>query len=181
MADDPVDGPADQAPNFLTVHQTADVLQLGRSTTYELVGLFVESNGAAGIPAVMCGGQYRIPRGRLEAWNGGPISWPPTKRKRTRRSKRATEDIQAGPADTSTVERSGDAGPTDDADAPPLTGECSDAGQTDEAVEHLVAPADVDIAGDEVLGTTLASGLNGRAALPHDSATLGQPSLPFEG
>lgn len=45
-----------RAPDFLTVDQTADVLQLGRSTTYELVGQFVRSAGNEGIPAIVVGG-----------------------------------------------------------------------------------------------------------------------------
>ena len=64
---------AQQAPDFLTVSQTALVLQLGRSTTYGLVGRFVETSGAEGIPAVLVGGQYRVPRARLEGQR--PVVW----------------------------------------------------------------------------------------------------------
>lgn len=86
MADEP-GYPSDggrQAPDFLTVDQTADVLQLGRSTTYELVGRFVRSAGADGIPAILVGGQYRIPRARLEEYAGRSITWPPPRPRKAR-------------------------------------------------------------------------------------------------
>lgn len=78
-----------QAPDFLTVSQTAVVLQLGRSTTYGLVGQFVETGGAEGIPAVLVGGQYRVPRARLEELTGGPLTWPPAPRERGARRRGA--------------------------------------------------------------------------------------------
>lgn len=74
-----------QAPDFLTVSQAAAVLQLGRSTTYELVRRYLATDGAAGIPAVRVGGQLRIPRARLEESSGRQITWPPTPRERARR------------------------------------------------------------------------------------------------
>lgn len=94
MADEPADrSDGDQAaPDFLTVAQTADVLQIGRSTTYELVGLFVEGDEVRGIPAFLVGGQYRIPRARLEEYSGKPLTWPPAPRPRKTRPHR-----QAGP------------------------------------------------------------------------------------
>jgi excisionase family DNA binding protein len=92
MADEPVGRPdvGRQAPDFLTVDQTADVLQIGRSTTYELVGRFVRSAGTDGIPAIVVGGQYRIPRARLEEYAGQPITWPPPPRTRTPRPHRTS-------------------------------------------------------------------------------------------
>ena len=92
MADEP-GYPSDggrQAPDFLTVDQTADVLQIGRSTTYELVGRFVKSAGADGIPAILVGGQYRIPRARLEEYAGRSITWPPPPRTRKHRPNRSS-------------------------------------------------------------------------------------------
>lgn len=74
-----------RAPDLLTVSQTALLMQLGRSTTYALVRRFVETGGVEGIPALLVGGQYRIPRARLEAMTGGPITWPPAPRQRTPR------------------------------------------------------------------------------------------------
>jgi len=97
MADEP-GYPSDsgrQAPDFLTVDQTADVLQIGRSTTYELVGRFVRSAGTDGIPAILVGGQYRIPRARLEEYAGRSITRPPPPRLRKarphRRSRKAAD------------------------------------------------------------------------------------------
>jgi len=55
-----------QAPDLLTVSQAAPVMQLGRTTTYALVSRFVETDRAEGMPAVVVGGQYRVPRTRLE-------------------------------------------------------------------------------------------------------------------
>ena len=90
MADEIGRSPAGtQAPDFLTVSQTALVLQLGRSTTYGLVGRFVETSGVEGIPAVLVGGQYRVPRARLEELTGGPLTWPPAARERTPRRRPA--------------------------------------------------------------------------------------------
>jgi excisionase family DNA binding protein len=91
MADEPgyrSDGDR-QAPDFLTVDQTADALQIGRSTTCELVGRFVRSAGTEGIPAIVVGGQYRIPRARLEEYAGRPITWPPPPLARKRRPHRS--------------------------------------------------------------------------------------------
>ena len=68
--------------------QTAAVLQLGRSTTYELVRRYVETGGAEGIPALVFGGQYRVPRARLEELAGRPISWPPASKERAPRGSR---------------------------------------------------------------------------------------------
>lgn len=103
MADEP-GFPSDggrQAPDFLTVDQTADVLQIGRSTTYELVGRFVRSAGTDGIPAILVGGQYRIPRARLEEYAGRSITWPPpprTRKHRPHRSSRKGASPTAEPA-----------------------------------------------------------------------------------
>jgi hypothetical protein len=42
-----------------------------------------------GIPAVLVGGQYRVPRARLEELTGGPLTWPPAARERTPRRRPA--------------------------------------------------------------------------------------------
>ncbi len=81
-----------RAPDLLTVSQTALLMQLGRSTTYALVRRFVETGGAEGIPALVVGGQYRIPRARLEAMTGGPITWPPAPRQRAPRRRSLASD-----------------------------------------------------------------------------------------
>ena len=94
MADETGRSPvsARQAPDFLTVSQTALVLQLGRSTTYMLVGRFVETGGVEGIPAVLVGGQYRVLRARLEEMTGGPLTWPPAPRQRAPRRRPTTAE-----------------------------------------------------------------------------------------
>ena len=86
MANEHGDGTSagQKAPDLLTVSQAAIVMQLGRTTAYALVSRFVETDGAEGIPAVVIGGQYRVPRTRLEEVTGGPISWPPRREPRTR-------------------------------------------------------------------------------------------------
>lgn len=89
-----------QAPDFLTVDQTADVLQIGRSTTYELVGQFVRSAGNEGIPAIVVGGQYRIPRARLEEYAGQSITWPPPPRTRRPRPHRSSAQGTSPSAET---------------------------------------------------------------------------------
>jgi hypothetical protein len=98
MADETGRSPigARQAPDFLTVSQTALVLQLGRSTTYGLVGRFVETGGVEGIPAVLVGGQYRVPRARIEEMTGGPLTWPPAPRERGTRPGRASDGGAVG-------------------------------------------------------------------------------------
>jgi excisionase family DNA binding protein len=60
-------------PVFYTVEEAAVLLRVGRTTAYRLVKLFVTSGGADGIPAVVIGGQYRVPRVRLEALAGGAV------------------------------------------------------------------------------------------------------------
>jgi excisionase family DNA binding protein len=52
-------------PPFLTVEQAADVLQLGRSKTYELTVEYERTHGASGLPFVWLGKQKRIPRDAL--------------------------------------------------------------------------------------------------------------------
>ena len=85
-----------RAPDLLTVSQTALLMQLGRSTTYALVRRFVETGGVEGIPALLVGGQYRIPRARLEAMTGGPITWPPAPRQRAPRRRGLASDGGGG-------------------------------------------------------------------------------------
>ena len=95
------------APDFLTVKQTADVLQLGRSTSYELVRRYVETDGAEGIPAIVLGGQYRVPRARLEELAGRPIAWPPASRERSPRGRQPApgqNDEKALAADSALLE-----------------------------------------------------------------------------
>ena len=55
----------DDLPPFLTVEQAAEVLQLGRSKTYELTVEWDCSGGASGLPFVRFGSQKRVPRAAL--------------------------------------------------------------------------------------------------------------------
>jgi excisionase family DNA binding protein len=64
-------------PDFLNVREAAKVLRLSRNRTYELAKLYIASGGAAGLPAFRFGKPIRIPRLALEAYAGGPITWPP--------------------------------------------------------------------------------------------------------
>jgi hypothetical protein len=51
---------------------------------------FCRSAGADGIPAILVGGQYRIPRARLEEYAGRSITWPPPPRPRKHRPHRSS-------------------------------------------------------------------------------------------
>lgn len=110
MANEHGDGTSagQKAPDLLTVSQAAIVMQVGRTTAYALVSQFVESDGAEGIPAVVIGGQYRVPRTRLEELTGGPISWPPRREPRQRRHdagrRAAGPNPSSAPTDASEVE-----------------------------------------------------------------------------
>lgn len=55
----------DELPPFLTVEQAAQVLQLGRSKTYELTVEYDRSSGRTGLPYLWFGHQKRIPRAVL--------------------------------------------------------------------------------------------------------------------
>lgn len=59
--------PLPELPAFLTVSQAGEVLQLGRSTAYELTALWDRTGGGAGLPFVWLGHQKRVPRAALEA------------------------------------------------------------------------------------------------------------------
>lgn len=96
-----------RAPDLLTVSQTALLMQLGRSTTYALVRRFVETGGVEGIPALVVGGQYRIPRARLEAMTGGPITWPPAPRQRAPRRRGLGSDGGGGAVAVTPAPRTG--------------------------------------------------------------------------
>ncbi len=53
-------------PPFLTVEQAAEVLQLGRSKTYELTTEWERSGGQSGLPFIWIGRQKRVPREAIE-------------------------------------------------------------------------------------------------------------------
>jgi hypothetical protein len=64
--------------DFLTVLEAAKVLRLGRTCAYELAARYEETGGAEGLPVVRLGRLLRVPRGRLEQLNGGPLRAVPS-------------------------------------------------------------------------------------------------------
>jgi len=180
-----------QAPDFLTVDQTADVLQIGRSTTYELVGRFVKSAGTDGIPAILVGGQYRIPRARLEEYAGQSITWPPpprTRKHRQHRSSRKGASPAAEPASHVPVQpdelrapgaadTAADLEPDLDAASGQRVGTGLDVGTESGiggAADETAPPPAADLPDMEDASTD-------EAEAPRDDDTLdSQPTLPFE-
>ena len=53
------------------------MVRIGRTKAYDLARLFLVTNGVDGLPVIRFGKQLRVPRCRLEALLGGPITWPP--------------------------------------------------------------------------------------------------------
>jgi hypothetical protein len=53
-------------PDLLKVMEAAGVLRVGRTTAYDLVGKYFDTDGADGMPCLRVGGQLRVPRALLE-------------------------------------------------------------------------------------------------------------------
>ena len=68
--------PGDGWPDFLTVEQAAEILRIGRTAAYALVGRYFATDGREGMPAIRIGKQLRVPRAALERWLGGPLTPP---------------------------------------------------------------------------------------------------------
>ena len=64
-------------PDFLTVEEAAAVLRIGRTAAYALAREYLATEGVSGLPVVRFGRLLRVPRAKLEALIGGPITWPP--------------------------------------------------------------------------------------------------------
>jgi len=64
---------SDVRPEFLTVEQAAAVIGIGRTCAYQLARRAAD-HGEGSFPAVRFGKQLRVPRRKLEALTGGPIS-----------------------------------------------------------------------------------------------------------
>jgi hypothetical protein len=65
-------------PDLLTVMEAAGVLRVGRTTAYDQVGKYFDTDGADGMPCLRVGGQLRVPRVLFEEWLGFRITvWPP--------------------------------------------------------------------------------------------------------
>ena len=67
---------AGQAPDFLTVEETARVLRIRRTAAYQLVKHDLETAGSDGLRARRFGRLIRVPRAAVEQLTGGPIAWP---------------------------------------------------------------------------------------------------------
>ena len=67
----------DELPPFMTVEQAAQVLQLGRSKTYELTVEWECTGGASGLPFVRLGSQKRVPRVALVRLIESMLDQPP--------------------------------------------------------------------------------------------------------
>jgi len=60
---------------FLTVEQAAAICGIGRTVAYELARRAAD-HGEGELPAIRLGKQLRVPRRKLEALIGGPITLP---------------------------------------------------------------------------------------------------------
>ena len=65
-----------QAPTVLTVTEVIDLLRIGRTKAYEQARLFLDTDGADGLPCVRVGDSIRFPRRAIEDLLGQPIPWP---------------------------------------------------------------------------------------------------------
>jgi len=65
-----------EPPDFLTIEEAARIARIGRTTAYDIAREYEATAGATGLPVVRFGKQLRVPRYLLEAWLGGPITWP---------------------------------------------------------------------------------------------------------
>ena len=178
MANEHGDGTSagQKAPDLLTVSQAAIVMQLGRTTAYALVSRFVETDGAEGIPAVVIGGQYRVPRTRLEEVTGGPISWPP--RREPRRRSRAADGRRG--AESCTTGGHTDGCETDAGDAVEATrhDQGTPIGRAAEAADEAETPQDPEPG-------SVSDGEADSSTTTENSPGVDQPwsqlSFPFEG
>ena len=138
-------------PDFLNVREAAKVLRLSRNRTYELAKLYIASGGVAGLPAFRFGKPIRIPRLALEAYAGGPITWPPVEMPTG-----LLDDLHDDAGDG---DEAGDGDDDSTDDEPPCTSaDQFDQAQTPQAVEPDREAVELD---------------------PTDASD--QPSLPFEG
>ncbi len=53
------------APDFLTIDETAQILRLGRNQVYEQAKVFLASDGVRGVPVVAFGRRLRVPKAAL--------------------------------------------------------------------------------------------------------------------
>ena len=62
-----------ETPDLLTVEEAARILRIGRTTAYKEARRYLATGGGQGIPVIVVGGLYRVPRVLLEAMIGGPV------------------------------------------------------------------------------------------------------------
>ena len=55
----------EDAPDFLTVEETAEILRIGRNQAYELARLWRATGGERGVPVVKFGHRLRVPKAAL--------------------------------------------------------------------------------------------------------------------
>lgn len=72
-------------PDLLTIEEATRVLRIGRTAGYEQARQWRETNGAVGIPVMDVGGQFRVPRWKLEERIGRAITHIPEPRRTSRR------------------------------------------------------------------------------------------------
>jgi excisionase family DNA binding protein len=65
-----------EGPDFFTVEEAGRILRIGRTTAYRLARMHLESGDHGGIPVIVVGGQFRVPRAALERLAGGPVHPP---------------------------------------------------------------------------------------------------------
>ncbi len=63
-------------PDFLTVEEAAAILRIGRTAADALAREYLATDGVRGLPVVRFGRLLRVPRVKLEALIGGPLTWP---------------------------------------------------------------------------------------------------------
>ena len=66
----------DGFPEFLTVEQAASLLQVGRTTAYDLTVTWETSGGQVGLPFVWFGSRKRVPRHALLRYVEAQLSAP---------------------------------------------------------------------------------------------------------
>ena len=67
-----------QAPTVLTVTEVMDLLRIGRTKAYEQARLFLDTNGADGLPCVRVGDSIRFPATPSKPFSANPSPGPST-------------------------------------------------------------------------------------------------------
>ena len=63
-----VESPGMQGQLFMRVDDAARILGISRSLAYDMVNLWIVTNGAEGLPAVRLGRRLLVKRSALEQW-----------------------------------------------------------------------------------------------------------------